>query len=230
MMDDPRLWIGGNCPPDPIDTINAAYEAVRLESENWLDGAEVVNDGQMAAVDELRKSAREWRMALEQGQKSATAPLFDAHKREMARWKPNVDDAKRIEAGLVAAVDGYKRKLAAEKEAARREAERKAWEAAEEARRAAEAANASDLAAQREAAAKHAEFEAAQEAAKAAAADTMKGLRTYTVTEIVDGTAFARWLWQNDRPALMVYMEQYARKHRLNIPGIVEERKEKRAV
>ena len=169
-------------------------------------------------------------MALEQGQKSATAPLFDAHKREMARWKPNVDDAKRIEAGLVAAVDGYKRKLAAEKEAARREAERKAWQAAEEARRAAEAADVSDLAAQREAAAKQAEFEAAQDAAKAAASDKVKGLRTYSVTEVVDGTAFARWLWQNDRPALMAFLDDYARRHALHIPGVVETRKERRAV
>lgn len=230
MMDDPRLGIGGNCPPDPIDTINAAYEAIRMEAENWLDGSPVENEGQMKAVDDLRKGARDWRMALEAGAKSATAPLYDAWKAEGARWKPNVDDAKRIEAGLVAAVDGYKRKLAAEKEAARREAERKAWEAAEEARRAAEAANVSDLAAQREAAAKHAEFEAAQEAAKAAAADTVKGLRTYTVTEIVDGTAFARWLWQNDRPALMAFLDDYARRHALHIPGVVETRKERRAV
>lgn len=118
--------IGHNNPPDPIDAINTAHEGVRMEAENWLDGAEVENEAQMIAVDDLRKGAREWRMALEAGAKSATAPLYDAWKAEGARWKPTVDDAKRIEAGLVAAVDGFKRRLAAEKEAARREAERKA--------------------------------------------------------------------------------------------------------
>lgn len=86
-----------------------------------------------------------------------------------------------------------------------------------------------DIAAQREAAEKQAAFEAAQAAAKAAEADTVRGLRSCDVVEIVDATAFARWLWANDRPALEAWMLDYARKHPIAIPG-VERRKEKRAV
>ena len=76
---DPRLSVGGNNPPDPIDAINAQFESVRMEAENWLDGALVENEGQMKAVDALRADARQWRMALEAGAKSATAPLYDAY-------------------------------------------------------------------------------------------------------------------------------------------------------
>ena len=153
--------LGHNNPPDPIDTATAPYADAIEEAANWLDGAVVETEGQMQAVDALLAQIKAWRKDLDAAKKYATAPLHDAWKRELARWKPTEDDQQRIEKGLVAAVDGYKRRLAAEKEAARREAERKAWQAAEEARRAAEAANVSDLAAQREAAAKQAEFEAA---------------------------------------------------------------------
>jgi len=222
--------IGHNCPPDPIDAATAPYADAIEEAANWLDGAPVETEGQMRAVDALLAQIKAWRKDLDAAKKSATAPLHDAWKREMARWKPTEDDQQRVEKGLVAAVDGFKRRLAAEKDAARREAERAMWQAAEEARRAAEAAQASDLEAQRAAAEKHAIFEAAQAAAKVAEADKVKGLRTYAVTEIVDGTAFARWLWQNDRSALVVFMEDYARLHRLHIPGVVETRQERRAV
>lgn len=102
--------------------------------------------------------------------------------------------------------------------------------AAEEARRAAEAAKVTDIDAQREAAGAQAAFEEAQAKAKAAAAEKVKGLRTYDVTEVVDGTAFARWLWQNDREALLAFMDDYARRHALHIPGVVETHKERRAV
>ena len=36
-----RAVIGGNNPPDPIDTITAAYESEREESANWTDGTPV---------------------------------------------------------------------------------------------------------------------------------------------------------------------------------------------
>lgn len=222
--------IGHNCPPDPIDAATAPYADAIEEAANWLDGTPVETEGQMRAVDALLAQIKAWRKDLDAAKKSATVPLHDAWKRELARWKPTEDDQQRIEKGLVAAVDGFKRRLAAEKEAARREAERAMWQAAEDARRAVGEARVTDLDAQREAAAAQAAFEEAQAAAKAAEADTVKGLRAYTVTEIVDGTAFARWLWQNDREALLAFMGDYARRHRLHIPGMVETRKEKRAV
>ncbi len=57
----------------------------------------------------------------------------------------------------------------------------------------------------------------------------MKGLRAVTEHVVVDGTGFARWLWQNDRPALEAFMGDYARRNKINLPGIVEARTERRA-
>lgn len=204
--------IGHNNPPDQIDEITAAYEAERDEAANWLDGAPVETEDQMKAVDALRKAMRQWRLDLERGQKSATAPLYDAYKAEQDRWKPTIEDAKRIEKGLVSAVDEFKRKLAEEKRAA----ERAAWEAAEKARREAEekarAAAASDLEAQREAAAAKEAAMLAEKAAQEAKKDQVKGLRTVTKYEITDYPAFLHWIAKNDRDAITAFLNEYARK------------------
>jgi len=203
---------GHNNPPDPIEDICAAYEGDRLEAENWCDGEPVQNEEQMKAADALRKSMRQWRLDLERGQKSATAPLHDAYKRELDRWKPTIADAKRIESALVAVVDGFKRKLAEEKRAA----ERAAWEAAEKARREAEAkaraADAANLEQQREAeAAKQAAMEA-EKAAQAARKDQVKGLRTVTNYKINDYRAALHWIAANDREAMTAFIEDYVRR------------------
>lgn len=221
--------IGHNNPPDPIDEINARFEAARLEAENWADGSAVENEAQMNAVDVLRKDARAWRLELEAGQKSATAPLYDAYKDEGARWKPTIDDAKRIEGCLVALVDGFKRKLAAEKAEAARKAEAEAWAKTRAAQEAVRQADASNLEDNREAAAKIAEAEAAQEAAKIAKADTVKGMRTVTRYRLIDPVLLARHLWANDREAQGAYHIDRATKLGLNLPGVFEKYQEKEA-
>lgn len=205
--------IGHNSPPDAIDEINAAYEAEREEAANWLDGSPVETEGQMKAVDELRKAMRQWRLDLEKGQKSASAPLYDAYKGEIARWKPTIEDAKRIEGCLVAAVDGFKRKLAEKKRAA----ERAAWEAAEKARLEAEAkaraAAASDLEAQREAEAAKQAYLDAEKAAQDASKDHVKGMRTVTRYEITDHRAALHDIAKNDREAVTAFIEEYVRRN-----------------
>jgi len=212
-MNDTTPTIGHNNPPDPIDEICAAYEAERIEAENWCDGQPVETEAQMHAADELRKAMRQWRIDLERGQKSATAPLYDAYKREAARWKPVVDDAKRIEKALVATVDTYKRKLAAEKRAA----ERAAWEAANAARMEAEAkaraAEAASIEQQREAEeAKRAAMEA-EKAAQAASKDQVKGLRKVTRYRVEDHRAALHWIAKNDREAVTAFVDEYVRRH-----------------
>ena len=205
--------IGHNNPPDPIDELTAAYDAERTEAENWLDGTRVEDEGQMKAVDALRKAMRSYRLDLEKGQKAESAPLRDAYNAALARWKPTIDDAKRIETGLVALVDGYKQKLAAEKRAA----EKAAWEAAEKARREAEAkaaaADAANIEAVREAEeAKRAAMEA-EKAAQAARRDKVKGLRKVTRYEITDYKALLNWIARNDRDAMTAFIEEWARKN-----------------
>lgn len=204
--------IGHNGAPDPIDTITAPFEDARTEAESWLDGKRVENEGQMKAVDELRGSMRQWRLGLERGQKDATAPLHDAWKREGERWKPTITDAKMIEDGLVVLVDGFKRKLAAEKEAARKAA----WEAAETARKEAEAkiaaADTANIDAQREARAAMEAADLARAQAAAAQKDTVKGMRSVTKYEITDHRALLNWIAKNDRDAITAFIEDYARK------------------
>ncbi len=205
--------IGHNNPPDPIEDITAAFEAEREEAASWLDGAPVENEAQMKAVDALRKAMRQWRLNLETGQKTATAPLRAIYQAELDRWKPTIEDAKRIEGCLVSAVDAFKRKMAEEKKAA----ERAAWEAANRAKQEAEAkareAAASDLEAQREVEAARQAAIDAERAAQKARKDNVKGLRTVHRYEIEDHRAALHWIAQNDRDAITVFIEAYVAKN-----------------
>ena len=208
---------GHNCPPDEIETICAAYEGPREEAISWLDGQKVESEPQMLAVDSLRKSAREWRLALERGQRSAAAPLADAHKAELARWKPTLEDAKRIEAGLVALVDEFKQRLAEEK----REAERRAYAEANAARRIAEdaarQADASNIEATRAAAQAAADADAAQRRAVEASKVQVKGLRKVVKYEITDHKALLNWIARNRKDDLTAFIEAWAqRNHKEN--------------
>ena len=218
-----------NSPPDPIDEALAPFDDIITEAGNWLDGSAVETESQMAAVDALIKGMKAAKKAVEAADESATKPMYDAWKSEKARFKPTLDDLDMQVKGLVAAVDAFKRKLFAEKEAARKAAERAAWEATRAAEQAARTAAASDIEAQREAAAKMAQAEAAQRASMAANKDTVKGLRTYTIHEITDGTACARWIWQHDKEALLAWMQAYVDRATAPIDGVTV-RTEKRAV
>lgn len=214
-MDDmnPRAVLGGNNPPDPIDAICAQFEADRDEAANWLDGSKVENEDQMKAVDALRKSAREWRLALEAGQKSASAPLHDAWKAELARWKPTLDDAKRHEDGLKALLDGFKQKLAAEKAEAERAARAEAAQKMREAEEAARRANAANLEEQRAAAEAQREAEEALRRVADAKKEKVTGLRTVTRYEIEDHRAALHDIAASDRDAITAFIEEYVRRN-----------------
>lgn len=208
-----REVIGGNNPPDPIDDICATYEAERDEALNWLDGSPVENEGQMHAVDALRKAMRNWRLDLERGQKAATAPLHDIYKAELERWKPTITDAKRFEDGLVAAVDGFKRLLLAEKAEAERRAREEARAKAADAKRLAREVNAADIDARRAADEAADEAKRAEYAARVAANDTVKGMRKVWRHEVTDHKALLHWIARNDKDAITLFVEDYARAH-----------------
>ena len=216
--------IGHNLPPDPLDEALAPYGDFIEEASNWLDGSPVETEAQMKAVDALLKQIKAAHKSVETAQKSEAAPLHDAWKAALARYKPTLEDLDRIKKGLIGAVDAFKRKLAqerAEAEAkARAEAEAKARAAAEAAR----LASAADLEAQRAAAEAQREAEAAQvTAAKASkATKETKGLRTVTKYEVTDHRALLHWIAQNDRDAITAFIDEYARvNHRnLNADGL----------
>ena len=119
----------------------------------------------------------------------------------------------------MALVDDFKRKLAAEKEAARKEAERLAWEETRKAQEAARLADASDIEATRAAAAQMEAAEAAQKAAQAAAKDTVKGLRTVTRYEITDHRALLNFIAKNAREDVTAFIEEWARKNHKEFAG-----------
>lgn len=205
--------IGHNNPPDPIDEALAPFGDVISEAENWLDGSKVETEGQMKAADVLLKGIKAARKAVDEARDIATKPLHDAWKGEVARWKPTQDDLDRIADGLVALLNDFKRKLAAEKEAARKEAERLAWEKTRAAQDAARLADAANIEATRAAAAAIEEAEAAQRAASLAAKDTVKGLRTVTKYEITDHRALLNWIAKNARDDVTAFIEEWARKN-----------------
>lgn len=212
-----RAVIGGNNPPDPIDAICATFEASRMEAENWLDGEPVTNEGQMKAVDGLRKDIRKMRLDLQAGQKSATAPLHDAYKAELARWKPSIEDAQRIEKGLVSLVDVFKRKLAAEKAEAERKAQAEAVAARRAAEEAARKADTANIEEQRAAAIAQQEAEEAQRRAAQASKDQVKGMRTVTRYEIEDHKALLHWVAANRRDDVVAFLEDWARKNHKSV-------------
>lgn len=202
-----------NNPPDPIDEALAPFGDAITEAEGWLDGSPVETEGQMKAIDTLVKEIKAAKKAVEAAEESEAKPIYDQWKAAKERYKPTLTDLDRIVKGLVAAVDGFKRKLAAEKEAARKEAERLAWEETRKAQEAAAKAAASDLEAQREAAMMQAQAEAAQRAAKAAAGDTVKGLRTVTRYEVTDYKALVNWIARNDKDAMRAFVDDWAQRN-----------------
>ena len=213
---------GHNSPPDPIDDALAPYGDTISEAENWLDGTPVEDEDQMKAVDVLIASMRKCGSDVAKARKSATAPLYDTYKAELARWKPTEDDVERIKKGLAALVDPFKRKLAAEKAETERKAREEADAKAKAAHEAALAASTADIDAQRAADQAKAEAEEASKAAKAASKDQVKGLRTVTKYEITAHRNALHWIARNDPDAVTAFVEDYVRRnHRAaNIDGV----------
>jgi chromosome segregation ATPase len=212
-MNDTPPPAGHNNPPDPIDEAIAPFADVIEEAQNWADGSIVETEEQMKAVDALLKELKGAAKEVGKDRDTATKPLHDAWKAEIARWKPTLDDLDRLAKCLVAAVDPFKRKLAEEKA----EAQRKAWEEANAARRAAEdaarASASSDIDAQRQIeAAKQAAIDA-ENAAKAQAKDTVKGMRTVHKHEVTDHRAALHWIAKNDKDAMTAFIDAYVAKN-----------------
>lgn len=208
-----RAVIGGNHPPDPIDEALAPFGDAIEESNNWLDGSPVENAEQMKALDALQKTLKEAKKAVSAAEESAAKPIYDAWKAEKARFKPTLDDLDMRIKGCAALQDPYKRKLAAEKEEAKRKAyeEQRAKErAAEEAAR---QARAGDIEAERAAAEAAQAAMDAKKSASAANKDTVKGMRTVTKYEITDHRKLLNWIAVNRRDDLTAFIEEWARRN-----------------
>ena len=215
MKDDinTRAVIGDNA-PDPLDEAIAPFGDTITEAENWLDGVPVANEAQMAEVDKLIAGMKAAKAAVDAAKEGEYRPHKVACDGVVAKYAATIKDVDRLVKGLVGLVDGFKRKLAAEKDEARRAAERTAWLATQAAKDAVAKADATNIEDQRAADAAIVEAEVAQAKANAAKADTVKGLRKTWFHEVTDLTALLRWVFVNDRAALEAFAEEYARKHR----------------
>lgn len=210
---NPRAVIGNNAPPDPISLALEPYGDVLAEVENWTDGSEVQNDGQLAATDELLKDLKAARKAIDAARDAETKPLHEVWKEAVARWKPTQDDLDRLVKCLVAAQAPYKAKLDAEKREAARKAAEDAQAKIEAARQAHLAANAASIEEQRKADELLKDADKALKAAARAAKDTVKGMRTIQVHQITDYRAALHWIARNDRDAMTDFITSYVAKH-----------------
>jgi hypothetical protein len=210
MMDG---MLGHNNPPDPIDEALGPYGDTISEVENWLDGTAVETEGQMKQVDALLKAIKAAKKAVETAEETEAKPIYDAWKLAKDRYKPTLTDLDRMAKGLVAIVDTFKRKLAAEKAEAERKARAEAERKMREAHAAAQAADVANIDAQRAAEAARIEAERAVQAAKEAAKDTVKGLRTVWKHEVTDHKALLHWIARNDKDVITRFVEEYARAH-----------------
>ena len=207
-----------NNPPDPLDEALALDpEALEL-SEGMLTGLPVENVQQMNAADALAKRLKAIKKAVTEAKEAESKPLHDAWKAALARYKPTEEDLDRQIKGCAALVDGFKRKLAAEKA----EAERKAQAEANAARRAAEAAarqaSAGDIEAQRAAAAAKLEADIATARATAASKDTVRGLRLTTLHAVDDHRALLNWIAVNRRDDITAFIDDWARRNHREFP------------
>jgi len=214
--------VGHNMPPDPIDEALAPYAGSISEAENWLDGTPVETEDQMKAVDAIIADIRKAGTDLGKAKKSATAPLHDAWKAEVARWKPTEEDIDRIKKGLAALVDPFKRKLAEEKAEAERQARAEADRKRREAEAAMRAAAEADIESQRAAALAKEQADIAQAQAAKASKDNVKGMRKVTRYEIADHRAALHWIASNQRDAVTEFIEEFVRRNHksMTIDGV----------
>ncbi|MDF1685323.1 MAG: hypothetical protein P1U50_00925 [Parvibaculaceae bacterium] len=217
--------IGHNNPPSPMEQVQANYDDTFIEVGNWADGSEVENEQQLSAVEELVKQIKAATKDAKAAKEQEYRPHKEAGDAVVAEWKPFLEDLDRQRRCLLAAIDPYKKKLAAAKAEKERLAREEAERIAHEAQQAALAAReSSDLEAARAAQEKADEAAKAKKLANKAGRDTVKGMRTIRTPNITDPRACINWINTNDKPALQAFMDDYVRRAvregRLNIDGV----------
>ncbi len=130
-MLDPRLRIGGNLPPEPID-VDVAIDDLIGNANRWAARCPVIETEEVAkdAIDQLNK-LKAHRAEYEALRKAEKKPFDDGALAVQRKWLPRTE---RIDA-CIKLFDGLRRGWLNLQEAARLKAEREAAEAAFEAQR-----------------------------------------------------------------------------------------------
>lgn len=230
---DERHAIGANNPPEPtpFDAIKVHVEDLTETARGFLDGSGVTTQAEADAVAKLMDEGRKASKAADSARADEKKPHDDAGKAVQAKFKPLIESADRVVtickqalAPFLMAQEVEKQRIADE---ARAVAEAKLKAAVEAAR----AAHATDLEAQEKAAELEKEASKANALAKRAEGDKAHGiggaraatLRTSYRPVMTDGTAAARWAWNERREECEAFFLSLAvvavRAGRHQIPG-----------
>lgn len=209
--------IGHNNPPTPFEVSRDRISDLYAEAKNWCDGEPIDNEASAAEVRKLLDMLGEEIRTADARRKTENEP-FDAGKAEVqARYNTLIGDTKSVkgkailaQAACRQALTPWLQKQEAERqaaaEAARKEAEAKAREAA----LAFQVTRADDLEEREEAEALAREAKAADAAARKASKPAATGLRTVTRHQVNDYRAFLRWIAENRPEALRGMLDTYA--------------------
>lgn len=201
----------------PYELATEAADLLETEAKNWLDGAEVTTQVEADAIGELIRMARKAKKDADNARKDEAKPFDDGKAEVQARYKPLLSKVELVADACKKALTPF---LAAQ-EAEKRAAEAKAREEAEAAQRAAQEAfqkaNAANLEARQEAerlaeVAKQADIAAriaAKDNAKASGNGRAISTRTTIKPHVTDYTELMRWIFKNDRSALVGFCDEY---------------------
>lgn len=225
--------MGHNQPPKtPFEEAADRIDLLHTEAANWLDGDAIESQGQADSVSKLLDDARSAKKAADAARKAEAKPFDDGKAEVQARYKPLLSRADTIADACKKVLAPFLAKIEAEKREAERLAREEADRKAAEARKAYEAAAATDLAAREEAERLIEDAKAAEAAAKRAEKDKAKGvggaravtLRPVYHPTIFDLAAVARHYWHADRAALEEFftrlVERDVRAGVHKIPGV----------
>jgi hypothetical protein len=205
------------------------FEAIELHVLDLAENARTMLTGpvttadQAAHVETLVAEARAAEKAADTARVAEKEPHLTASRAVDARWKPLGDKASQIKASALAALTPYRSQLAAEEAARQALARAEADRIAEAARIAHADANPADLEAVEDA---ERLLRAAKSADRAATRKTAPtGLRTRYTATVVDPTAYARHLWETERPVYLDWLADRAEKAvnagaRDGLPGV----------
>lgn len=219
MADDanPRAIIGANNPPaDPFAALCVHFDDLYLETGNWADGVEIETEAQADALDRLIDDWKDAIVAAKAMQDAEIAPLSAQEQAIRERFYPLIADttklkgkAIRAKASLLVLKTAWGNKQRAIQAAAAEAARKVAQEAATKAAEAAKAA-AGDLAATEQAEELVRDAQVASRVANVAERQTVKGMRTKWLVEMVNDVEAARWAWKSHPDECKAFFGQLA--------------------
>lgn len=219
-----RDGIGGNNPP-PLEAMQLHVEDL-FATVSGSTASEVKTDEQEAALDELLETVRLTRKDADAKRVEAKKPHDDAAKAVQAAWKPLLDRLDAATAALKDAVTPYR--LARQK--AKDEEARKAREAAEAERLAAQKAlKESDDLEERFAAEERLKHSSKLEAVANRIDRSATGLRSRQIAVITDRKALLQHVMKTDPDALTDWLQAYAQRGLPSVLPGVEVQTERKA-